>query len=384
MPDAGDASVAAARWLETLGYSPERPAEALALAVHALLLRHGLRTRETALEVDLNRDPLPQAPAALPSDWLPTTEHAGYGTQYRHFRSALLFQIRSVPCGVDRLMVTGFATEEPDRVATLSLRISDYIRTHIWEQSRAAGSPPDWTMLVQGWQRLATLVQVDLVHTLIPDSAKDGYEARVQAQSATAGNPSTAASTGDHGAGTRSEPRSGGGPSAVPFGYRQPRPPQPQLPSSGVLPVVGDDDRLPALGPVGDWRGPSVPGLGPPFRTDDERLGGGMLMGPRHPVFRSGFEDDDDDDALHRFSDPDRDPGFPPDLRRRGERPRRMTERERLALLPPGSRVPPPPGARIDPFGPPLPSPPDGYGQGASRHRRYGDLDPPPPDTMYM
>ncbi|KAF6000390.1 hypothetical protein F1559_000494 [Cyanidiococcus yangmingshanensis] len=127
----------------------------------------------------MNRDPLPQAPAERPEDWLPTAERAGYGTQYRHFRSALMFQIRSVPSGPDRLVVTGFAIEEPERVGTLSLRISDYIRTHVWEQAQTTKTTPlDWSALVQGWQRLATLVQVDLVHTLIPDSAKDGYEPR--------------------------------------------------------------------------------------------------------------------------------------------------------------------------------------------------------------
>lgn len=367
MPDAGDASVAAAKWLDALAYRPERPEEALALAVHALLLRHGLRTRQTALETDMNRDPLPQAPAERPEDWLPTAERAGYGTQYRHFRSALMFQIRSVPSGPDRLVVTGFAIEEPERVGTLSLRISDYIRAHVWEQAQTTTTTPlDWSALVQGWQRLATLVQVDLVHTLIPDSAKDGYEPRASPLSGT--NTGSVHNGGSAGVDAQG-PRSSRDPFAGPSRGWQPAPHP-----TGPVPAVGDDDRLPVVGPGRDWHRPSPPGLMPPFHHDDERLGGGMLVGPNHPLFRIGSGDD--------LDDPDRDL-VPPDPLLRGQRALRRADRERLAQLPPGSRVPPPPGARIDPFGPTLP-PPDGQPNIQRNRHRYGDLDPPPPDTMYM
>jgi hypothetical protein len=102
-----------------------------------------------------------------------------------------------------------------------------------------------------------------------------------------------------------------------------------------------------------------------------------MLVGPGHPLFQIGHGRDDD----HELGDPDGHPLLPdPSFRAQGAF--RRTDRERLAQLPPGTRVPPPPGARIDPFGPTLP--PDIGSNPPTRSRRYGDLDPPPPDTMYM
>eukprot|EP00166_Cyanidium_caldarium_P003306 ctg_3212.g580 len=64
------------------------------------------------------------------------------------------------------------------------------------------------------------------------------------------------------------------------------------------------------------------------------------------------------------------------------DRARRRTLRRR-PLAAAGSAVPP--GAPHRPFGPPLPpdARPPTAGPSAPR-RDYGDLDPPPPDTMYM
>ena len=361
MPDAAEAAVGAVAWLQRLGRQPHSTDEALALVVHALLLRHGFR-RMDALPTEPGLDPLPPAEAVLPRNWAPSDTAAGYGTDYRHQRSAMTFSVRVVPVGADRVMVTALAHETPDAVRTLVLRPSEYVRQHRWEAVRQAGDDDDtamdWDDLVQNWQKLATLLQVDIVHALVPESAKDGYESvasGTQTPNTAGGVP---ARDRDR---TRQPPRSP---------HIDPAPPPPLLPPLRPLaderdplrvrpplygPAVGDDD----LFPPSPWRsrGPSgMPPPPPPSGSGGEG-GGGMWVGPRHPVFRGRGGNDDG---------------------RSGTRDELFGDGR---WLPPEAR---PPGARIDPFGPPLPPDAQPRPPTAAPRRDYGDLDPPPPDTMYM
>lgn len=326
------AATRALEWLRSLSHTPRNPQEALALAVHALLLGHGFRDAD----VDAEGADDAARPARLHIDW----GVGGYGGRYRHARSALVFEVRATPLGA-RLRVTGAhdAAARNDDVATLDLPVA----THYI-------APPEeapWTDGLRDLDAAATLVLVQVAHRLVPDAAKEGYEA--------------GASSNDNGAGSAAA-------RPAPPPARMPPPPMPDY----------DNDPL-RIGPVrGGPRNPFLPPYGPGgvpapggFGSDDLMpqmprmpgfggghfgggmgggigggMGGGNLMGPRN------------------FMPPNRG-GHP----MRGGPPMFGTGRGRL---PPGV----PPGARYDPMGP------GGVGPDNTIERPPPD-DDDPPSGMY-
>lgn len=151
------AATAALDWLRR--HSPTPPAdahEALALTVHAILLHHDFR---------------PSRPGSdgLPDGW----GGAGYGGQYRHERSAMLFDIRGVRMG-GRLLVNAVGDADDTRLHTIDLRVGT-----MYSPGDAGGA---WSERLTDLDGLSTIVTVQLVHTLVPDTSKQGYEHGQQQQ----------------------------------------------------------------------------------------------------------------------------------------------------------------------------------------------------------
>lgn len=299
MPDDANNSGSPARaralaWLRALDRTPASAHEALALAVHAVLLAHGFR--DVALpDAPANAfDEQNQQPSRLRDDW----GAGGWGGRYRHARSALEFEVRATPLGA-RLRVTGAHDAEGGDAATLDLPVADHYA--------AEGEQAHWTDALRDVDATATLVLVNVAHRLVPDAAKEGYEA-------------AAPPVGSSGAGSSGAANGGGGAERNPPASMQPRPlyeddplragpvrggpgyPYPGIPGMtpgfpgmpGGEPGFGADDLMPQfpLGPGGglggglggNLMGPgNFPGMGP-------RPGGrgGYPVGPRGPGFPGG------------------------------------------------------------------------------------------------
>jgi PI31 proteasome regulator N-terminal len=165
-------------WYARLAHTPASRHEALALAVHGLLVTHGFRPAEDAAAEDANAPPAPR----LPADW----GTAGFGGRYRHGRSAMTYDVRAVAVG-PRLVVHATAVEDDDMLHSLELRVDTYVRADV---DLAAG----WEALFDEQRALdlATLVQVNIAHRLVPDAAKDGYEAAAAASASNAPGPAAA------------------------------------------------------------------------------------------------------------------------------------------------------------------------------------------------
>jgi PI31 proteasome regulator N-terminal/PI31 proteasome regulator len=276
-------------WLHSVGHVPADGHEALALAVHGLLVQHGFRPHDQA---DASEQP------RLPAQW----GAAGFGGRYRHHRSALTFDVRAVAVG-PRLVVHATIVEEDEVLHSLELRVDRYVRRDVdfsalavpanAEETRVANQTESprfgWDDVFENPLDLATLVQVNIAHRLVPDAAKDGYEAAAEAGTV----PSAAATA-------TATPAGGSSSDAGRPGYRPPYRPDeddplrigpPMRPGRnpyglpGIYP--GGDDDLMDPSPYGlghdDLIAPGLPrplggrGLG--------GLGGGNLMGPRHPAF---------------------------------------------------------------------------------------------------
>mmetsp|Transcript_4820 Transcript_4820/g.8412 ORF Transcript_4820/g.8412 Transcript_4820/m.8412 type:complete len:316 (-) Transcript_4820:190-1137(-) len=308
LKEVGEASV---KWLsEGVGRGPIDRHEALALLVHAFLVRHGFRPASVSVEDARESLNTPKQPV-LPESW----SHAGYGGMYKHFRSALTFEIRAIPLG-SKVIVHGAFLEDDRNTLSLELNVQRY--TNDSQTSNLS----DYHTIYCNIEELASLVQINLAHKLVPDSTKDGYtEATNETQTASSTQPRRRRelSIPDY----DDDPLRVGPPMR---GY----PSRPMYPSVGV----GDDDLIPGGLP----RMIVPPGLGAP-------PGGGNLMGPNHPAFG--------DDRGFGLRGPSGGIGGP--------------------RLPRGAV---PPGARFDPFGPP------GF---PGNFNPDNDLEPPgpPPSDMY-
>eukprot|EP00179_Madagascaria_erythrocladioides_P007325 CAMPEP_0198317768 /NCGR_PEP_ID=MMETSP1450-20131203/7202_1 /TAXON_ID=753684 ORGANISM="Madagascaria erythrocladiodes, Strain CCMP3234" /NCGR_SAMPLE_ID=MMETSP1450 /ASSEMBLY_ACC=CAM_ASM_001115 /LENGTH=348 /DNA_ID=CAMNT_0044021013 /DNA_START=34 /DNA_END=1080 /DNA_ORIENTATION=- len=348
MTDSSTAAAGAIAWLEALGEAAQpgeksHRHEALAMLVHSLLLRHGFRpegleeSRDEAGGAGSSAEVAAEPVKRLPDGW---TE-GGYGGRYRHFRSAMTFEIRSVPVG-SKLLVTGVSLEDESRMHSLELKVDDMVLTDVTSSDGKNGSSK-WDGVFKDIAAVATLVQVNIAHKLVPDSAKDGYQEAAAADDNQRSEPTTAAPRLPYPAPLRdfdddNDPLRIGPPRRPYAGGLDPTFP-PGVPS------VGRDDLMP--GGLPEF-GRMPPMGGPGFGGQ-----GGNLLGPRNfgPV------------------GPGRMGGFG----------------GAMGGLPPGV----PPGARFDPYGPPHPGGnpgvPDGTEFGGSRgvHPDVEQPGPPPPDMYW-
>lgn len=183
MPSSTGAA-AALIWLRGQSLVPSSRGEALALYVHALLLTHGFRPASA------NADSTETA-QQLPSGW----GTGGYGGRYRHSRSSLSFDITATVVGA-RLVVHAAAVEDDAQMHTAEMRVADHVNEAVeFGQGRNA---PQWDTTFPRGEDVATIVQVQIAHRLVPDAAKEGYEA---AAAAAAGSSEASGSSSASGAG---------------------------------------------------------------------------------------------------------------------------------------------------------------------------------------
>eukprot|EP00696_Hemimastix_kukwesjijk_P008951 gnl/Hemi2/21304_TR7069_c0_g1_i1.p1 gnl/Hemi2/21304_TR7069_c0_g1~~gnl/Hemi2/21304_TR7069_c0_g1_i1.p1 ORF type:complete len:338 (+),score=59.99 gnl/Hemi2/21304_TR7069_c0_g1_i1:56-1069(+) len=310
--------------------------DCLVAAVHGVFTREGFR----CVGLGESGDPVEPRPSnALPAGWNASQDI--YALRYRHAESAMTFVLKLLPMA-GRLLIHAMG-KEAGQVIQCELEVSKYVRPGVCYE--ASGQ------LFTNLGDLYSTIQRQVTNQLCP-------------QTSTAKSLFSAGSTA---------PASG--PTTTPVGGGRDAPVPPAGPPMFVPGSGGGlrDDRLPhGVGGGGMWHGggafgtgyddraPGGFGAGPMFGGPGGMFGGGgggMFVGPNHPGFGP------------RVTDP-----YAPD---RSPFPGQPQRPDYSGRLPPGA-FPPPPGARIDPFGPPpLPGAPPPGGS-----RFHPDLDPP--RSMYF
>ncbi|KZT62912.1 hypothetical protein CALCODRAFT_489446 [Calocera cornea HHB12733] len=276
------------------------PLSALTALLHTILTGLSFRLQSHS---DTPLSPPPSSNALLP-EW---TVHSpeSHTLLYKHPRSSLTYLFKLVRLG-DKALIHGRSLESP-ATASVEITIADYTSASFWPWENKDGAQP----LVHGFissNRVAdftSLVKVGLVAKLAPGLEKEGLETtttNAEQQPPPQGGPSR----------PRQPPRAGPEP---PFALP---PRQPYAGPRNPLAVGSDDLNAPGLPPSNPFA--------PPRLFDPS--GGGMFVGPGHPIFG------------------DRDPG----VGGIGELPRPGRGRwGGDGWLPEGAA---PPGARFDPIGP--------------------------------
>ncbi|CAO3587057.1 unnamed protein product [Absidia cylindrospora] len=242
----------------------------------------------------------------------------------------------------NKWIVHGLGIDD-NKTATLELNVEDYTSQSFYPYATTSEQP-----LVHGFisssqfNDFLLLYKINIIQRLMPGLAKPGYS-----EEATSSTTTTTTSTEPQRS-NRTQPPS----SEVPY----PRPPifddptSPEQPFSGIpSSSVGRDDLNPLGGPLGSLR---------PLGSG---TGGGMFVGPDHPMFGGGRNDHDDPAGVFGGPQP----------------------------LPRGSV---PPGARFDPIGPFGGNPGRGGGRGGRGRggRNFGgepdndELPPPGFNDMFM
>ncbi len=365
----GDAAATASE-----GWQLRTPQDALAAMAHTIMTRLEFRLINVGEghRVDASSSATPAG--RLPAGW---RRHApdNYTFGYRHEQSSLEFIVKVIKMA-GRTMIHATAVED-NKTATYELQTSDYTSASYWpfpsappssSSSAASASEP----LVNGFissSRLKDFVLAYkqlIVQKLVPGLRKDGYDEGPSSAEGTGSGSRPSATRDDR----DREREQDGRPyyPGDPVGPRQPnRPPyfddpvDPSEPSFGRNPlIVGDRDldplgmppRFGGAGGIGGGIGRGG-GFGPPPLFGGGDNGGGMIVGPNHPMFRDRFQQ----------------PGGIGDGGRAG--------------LPPGAA---PPGARYDPVGPfgagPRFPPPGGAGRGRGRGSGGGAGGEPDWDDM--
>ncbi|GAA5847014.1 hypothetical protein JCM3766R1_005898 [Sporobolomyces carnicolor] len=272
-------------------------------------------------------DPKPahENSSELPSDWLTAN-----GFKYRHDQSSLEFLVSVVDLG-DKLLIVGNAIDNA-RSSSFEILKTDYFSSSTTPTSSSPLSPQELSetrpfSTSNRFKDFIVLYRLNVLQKLVPGLSKDGYSELTSSDSSTAAR----GEGGSDGrvAGTRDYLPDRGGPMGM---YPERGPPRPvgddplRIPGSGSgrLPIgeIGRNDLEP-LGGMGGTFG--MPGGRGGLPGPGAGQGGGMFMGPDHPLFRERFGDDTD--------------GGGGGARRWGGD----------GYLPP---IGAPPGARFDPIGP--------------------------------
>ncbi|KAI8098696.1 PI31 proteasome regulator N-terminal-domain-containing protein [Halteromyces radiatus] len=274
--------------LQNLPNSLQSPYDALMAASHSAMLAVGFKFAGLGDDARQEGD---GTKTILPNEWNDHGPHV-YSIRYSHPQSSLTFIIKSIKLG-EKWILHGLGIGD-DKTATLELNPADYTSSSFYPYSKDSDQP-----LVHGFistsrfNDFLILYKINIIQRLIPGLTKPGYTEE-QSTTSTQSAPSS------------SQPA----PSQSPPPIRPPifdTPTSPDEPYSGI-PSVGDDDLNP---------------LGAPVRIPESlrRPGGGMYVGPDHPIFSGRHHDDNDSADIFGGPQP----------------------------LPRGSV---PPGARFDPIGP--------------------------------
>ncbi|KAN0064993.1 hypothetical protein ACQY0O_002051 [Thecaphora frezii] len=286
--------------------------DALALLLHTVMVRLsfrlvGLSDADRLPSPPSTPEPLPSSTSTstitpLPDSW---NSHApdSYGFRYRHDQSSLDYLVKLTRMG-DRIIVNGLALQGT-HTSTLTVPLSDYFSPSFFPATLAAAHDEAARQIrgaftsIHRCNDLVTAFKNSIVVPLVPNLQKEGFQ------------PSSTTDTLT----SSSQPRSGAGPGTGGASVPPPRSPYSSEPPDtssypGVVPfrnplVIGDRD----LDPLGG-ASPSLPspfggrhgifgggeiGAPPPFPGGPGGMGipdagGGMYVGPNHPMFRDRFQ----------------------------------------------------------------------------------------------
>lgn len=255
------------------------PQDALALLCHTVFTR--LSFRLTSLS-DSSTSQVESFPGnALPATW---NKHgpSSYTFRYAHEQSSLNFLVKVISLG-SRILIHATALES-NRTESYEVEIDRFTSKSYWPWKKGVShSEP----LVNGYvssTRLSDFIfgfQVKIVQKLIPGLRKDGYEevaSTDQGSSSSAQASSSSSTQGDR----QPPPRPLYQPDEDDYPMQQP-------PFRNPL-IIGDRDLDPLGGRGGGSFGPPpLFGGGGMPRLPGGDDGGGMFVGPNHPIFRDRF-----------------------------------------------------------------------------------------------
>ncbi|GAA5987270.1 hypothetical protein JCM5350_008125 [Sporobolomyces pararoseus] len=286
-----------------------------------LLLVHSIHSSLSFRLIDPK--PQQQDKNELPRDWEKSSSNNGF--KYKHDQSSLEFIISVVDLG-DKLLIVGNAVNNA-RSSSFEILKTDYFSPTSLPSTSKPLSINDLnsTNPFSTEKRLEDLIllyRLNVLQKLVPGLSKTGYSELPTSTSA-----STTSTSSGRLAGTRDYLPDRGGPLGVypdrPESDNDPL----RIPGSGgrgrgrAIGEIGRNDLEPLGGLTGTFGGPGG------FQVLPGSEGGGMFMGPDHPLFRERFSDDgiarDRDGGGRRWGGD----GFLPSI---------------------GA----PPGARFDPIGP--------------------------------
>ncbi|KAI8138179.1 PI31 proteasome regulator N-terminal-domain-containing protein [Fennellomyces sp. T-0311] len=296
----------------------QSPYDALAACSHAIMLSVGCKF--AGLGDDARQGD--GSVRTLPESWN-SQGPSNYAFRYSHPQSSMTFVIKSFRLG-NRYLMHGLAIED-NKTATLDIETAHFTSNGFFPYNPHESKDP----LVHGFistsqfKELVSLFKINILQRILPGLQKPGYE-----------DTSTTSTTAPSSTPQRSDP-SRTDPS-------QPHPPRPPIFDD---PTTADDPSLFGHNPYSVGRSDLEPMGGLRMPGD----GGGMFVGPSHPMFGGRHEDD--------------------------------------ARLPRGAV---PPGARFDPIGPFMPDPRRGRGRGGAGAGRFSgepdndELPPPNYDNYFM
>ncbi|GAN06194.1 conserved hypothetical protein [Mucor ambiguus] len=297
------------------------PYDAIAAACHSIMLSVGFRFAGLGDDARQEGDGTTKK---LPEGWSQYGPQC-YSFRYSHPQSSLTFVIKIVRLG-DKCVILGLGIGD-NKTATLDIVIEDYTSSSFFPFDAATSDQPLIHAFISSnrFEDFIKAYKLNILQKLIPGLNKPGYEDNSSGRSTTETRPSN------------------------PNTATQP-PPDFRSTNDPAYPDVGGSDLNPLRGTGGGLR---MPGSG-----------GGMFVGPDHPIFGSrGGSSLDDPSGL--FGGPQ--------------------------SLPRGSV---PPGARFDPIGPfgSMPARPSGNRPGGRSDPRglhsgepdNDELQPPGYNDMFM
>ena len=284
--------------LPTADVQLRSPSDALAALVHTILTRLDFRLTGLAEDDRLALSAAPTSddsssassqaePNKLPTEWnVKGPDH--YAFRYKHHQSSLDYLVKIVKLG-NKAVIHAIALQG-SKTSTVEIPLSDFFSTSFWPYPppRERGEKEPLVNGFIGTSRLKDLVllfKTQILQTLVPGLSKEGYtEEGASTSSSGAGSSSSTQPR-------RSPPQHP--PARPPFGGDQDDPSQPrsfQPPFRNPL-TIGDRD----LDPLGGSPLALPPRFGggassaPPPLFPGGDTGGGMFVGPDHPMFRNRF-----------------------------------------------------------------------------------------------
>lgn len=272
------------------------PSDALAALIHTILTRLDFRLTglaeddrlpsSTTTATESESTPTSTSSNKLPAEWnAKGPDH--YSFRYKHHQSSLDYLVKIVKLG-NKAVIHGIALQG-SKTSTLEIPLGDYLSSSFWPYpSKEGGGGGEQEPLVNGFigsSRVKDFVfafKTQVLQMLVPGLRKEGYMEESSSNSGTGGSSSST----QPGRSQQPQPR-------APFRGDEDDPSTPsyqQPPFRNPL-IIGDRDLDPlggsplALPPRFGGGGNSAP---PPLFPGGD-TGGGMFVGPNHPMFRNRF-----------------------------------------------------------------------------------------------